>query len=92
MIDGGIKGFRMRINPSNNSNFCYDLIPYEIVDSKVKDLTTEMSTKVKNDKDGYFMIQPKTIDDDDYTKRYKLKIYDCKNKSESLEMNLKIYG
>ena len=35
------------------------------------------------------MVQPKTIGDDDYTKRYKLEIYDCKNQSESLEMVLK---
>lgn len=102
MIDGSIKGFRVKLNSSNDKNYCFDLIPLEIVNGvqKEKDFKeiekADFPTDINDtrlDKNGYLKIQPKTINDQEMefvNNRYKLKIYDCNNQSLMLEIILKI--
>ena len=90
--------FKMMIITENENdyNFCYRLIPYEIISGKVKvskqiesegvflNISSMDSKKV--DREGYFELSPKMTKN----ARYFLEVYNCKKKSLG-KLEIKLY-
>ncbi len=90
--------FRMMIitENENNYNFCYKLIPYEIISGKVKTskqiesegafLNISSMGSKKVDREGYYQLSPKMTKN----ARYFLEVYNCKKKSLG-KLEIKFY-
>jgi len=90
--------FRMMIITENENdyNFCYKLIPYEIISGKVKTskqiesegvfLNISSMGSKKVDREGYYELSPKMTKN----ARYFLEVYNCKKKSLG-KLEIKFY-